>query len=154
MDASTVSAGIAAVSAAVSAVSAWNARRSALASESALREASRQRAIDNARQALGDLGRVYDDAMALIESLARDLQRDPVRVQRSRDALSRSVFVAGQTTSSLQSLIKASGPLRSDEIDELKQDLQALSSSLHAVATSSASTEITAASHPPFSQKY
>ena len=38
MDASTVSAGIAALSATISAVSAWNARRSALASESALRE--------------------------------------------------------------------------------------------------------------------
>lgn len=148
MDASTVSAGIAAVSAAISALSAWNARKSALASESALRESSRQRTIDNARQVLGDLGRVYDDAMALIESLARDLQRDPVRVQRCRDALSRSIFVAGLTTPSLQSLINANGPLRSDEIAQLKQDLQALSSSLHLLTTSSAPNEVAVKSDP------
>jgi hypothetical protein len=148
VDASTVSAGIAAVSAAISALSAWNARKSALASESALRESSHQRTIDNARQVLGDLGRVYDDAMALIESLARDLQRDPVRVQRCRDALSRSIFVAGLTTPSLQSLINANGPLRSDEIAQLKQDLQALSSSLHLLTTSSAPNEVAVKSDP------
>ena len=153
VDASTVSAGIAAVSAAISAVSAWNARRSALASESALKEASRQRTIDNARQSLGDLGRVYDDAMALIESLARDLQRDPVRVQRCRDALSRSIFVAGENTSSLQRLVRANGPLRSEEIDQVKQDLQEISQSLHAKAISSASTEVMAIGTQLASQK-
>lgn len=148
MDASTVTAGIAAASAAISAVSAWNARRSALASESALRESTRQRAIDNARQVLGDLGRVYDDAMALIESLSRDLQLDPAQVQRCRNALRRSVFVAGLTMPSLQSLINATGPLRSDEIIQLQQDLQALSSSLHTFTASPISTDISPISDP------
>lgn len=148
MDASTVSAGIAALSAAISAVSAWNARRSALASESALRETSRQREIDSARQMLGDLGRVYDDAVALIESLARDLQRDPMQVERCRDVLSRSLLVAGLTTPSLQSLIDAQEPLRSDVIIGIKQDLQALSSSLHAVTTSLAPAKVTSGRDP------
>ena len=90
MDASTVSAAIAALSAAIAAFSAWNSRRSALASESALREASQQRRIDNSRQMLNALGGVYDDAMAMVESLVRDLGRDPVKVTRCRDALRRS----------------------------------------------------------------
>lgn len=148
MDASTVSAGIAALSATISAVSAWNARRSALASESALRETSRQREIDSARQMLGDLGRVYDDAVALIESLARDLQRDPMRVERCRDVLSRSLLVSGVTTPALQGLIDAQEPLRSDEVIGIKQDLQVLSSSLHAVITSSAPAKITSGRDP------
>lgn len=132
VDASTASAGIAAVSAAISAFSAWNSRRSARASELALRENSRQRAADNTRQMLEDLGRVYDDAMALIESLARDLQRDPVRVQRSRNALRRSTFVAGLTSPLLQQLIDATEPMKPDEIAHLQEDLQTRSSSLQA----------------------
>jgi hypothetical protein len=152
VDASTVSAGIAAISAAISAISAWNSRRSALASESALRETNLQRTIENARRALGDLGLVYDDAMALIESLSRDRQRDPVRTQHCRNALTRSVFVAGLTTPTLQSLVKATDPLRSDEIDQIKQDLQALSSSLHALIAALA-TEVIDISNLPSSRK-
>jgi hypothetical protein len=148
VDASTVSAGIAAVSAAISAVSAWNARRSALASESALREASRQQAIDNARLRLGELGKVYDGAMALIEGLARDLQRDPAQVQRCRDALRRSVVVSGLDIPSVQSLISAAAPLRSDEVAQIQQDLQAFSSSLHALTLAPATELATTTSDP------
>jgi hypothetical protein len=151
MDASTVSAGIAAVSAAISAVGAWNARKSALASELTLRETGRQQAVNNARQMLRDLGRVYDDAMAMIESLARDLQRDHVRVQRCRDALRRSAFVAGLTMPSLQNLLNANEPLRPDEVIRLQQDLQTRSCSLHALTASSILNEVATTSDPPSS---
>jgi hypothetical protein len=135
VDASTATAAIAAVSAAISAVSAWNARRSALASESTLRETSRQQIINNVRQRIGDLARVYDDSMALVESLARDLQRDQAKVQRCRDALQRSVLVAGLAIPSVQSLVDANGPLTADQLARIQQDLQAESASLHALAT-------------------
>ena len=92
---------------------------------------------------LGDLGRVYDDAVALIESLARDLQRDPAQVERFRNVLSRSLLVSGLTTPSLESLINAREPLRSDEIIGIKQDIQALSSSLRALIVSRAPAKVT-----------
>jgi hypothetical protein len=142
MDAATASAGIAAVSAAISAVGAWNARRSALASQSSLRETSRQQVVDNARQTLGDLGRVYDDAMAMIESLARDLQHNPVRVERCREALRRSILVAGISIPSLQNLIDATSPRKPEDIAQLRQDLQNRSTSLHALTLDMTSHEL------------
>jgi hypothetical protein len=150
MDASTVSAAIAALSAAIAAFSAWNSRRSALASESALREASQQRQLDNSRQMLNALGGVYDDAMAMVESLARDLGRDPVKVTRCRDALRRSALVAGLAIPSVDRLIDATGPLRPDQIAQVQRDLQTRSASLHALADGLAAPAIPATDPPPF----
>jgi hypothetical protein len=130
MDASTASAYIAAVSAAVSAISAWNARKSAQASLAAVRETREQRAIDNSRSSLTELGSVYDNVAILIESLARDLTRDPAAVTRHRDALRRSILVAGITTPAIQKLIDATGPLQSSDVQQIREDLMSQSVSL------------------------
>jgi hypothetical protein len=134
VDASTVSACIAAISATVSAFSAWNSRRSAQASQIAVREAREQRQVDNARAMLAMLGSVYDDSMGLIESLARDLIRDPASVAQHRSALQRSALVAGVTAPSLQRLMEASVPLTPEEVATVRDDLMAISASLHARA--------------------
>jgi hypothetical protein len=85
--AGAVAAGIGALSATVAAISAFNSRKSAQASEAALRETRRQREIDNARTELGLLGALYDDALALARSLAVDRSSDPAAVERTRESL-------------------------------------------------------------------
>lgn len=130
MEASTVTAYIAAVSATVSAISAWNSRRSARASHLAVQETREQRRIDNSRAALAELGTVYDATMGLIEALARDLTREPAVVARRREDLRRSALIAGIMTNSLQQLLEATRPLTSQQVAQIREDLQAKSISL------------------------
>ena len=84
---------------------------------------------------LAMLGSVYDDSMGLIESLARDLIRDPASVAQHRSALQRSALVAGVTAPSLQRLIEATAPLTPEEVATVRHDLMAVSASLHARAS-------------------
>jgi hypothetical protein len=130
MDASAVSAYIAAAAAAVSAFSAWNSQRSAQASLASVKEARQQRAIDNSRANLAALGTVYDDSMSLVESLDRDLTRDPANVGRKREALRRSAFVAGIMTPAVQGLIEAAEPLPARKVEQLRRELVAISAAL------------------------
>lgn len=130
MDASMISACIAAISATVSAFSAWNSRRSAQASQAALQDSREQRKIDNSRADLIALGNVYDDCMNLIESLDRDLTRDPTKVHRYRETLRRSSLVAGVMTPALEVLMASTAPLSSQQVTQIREDLLSMSTSL------------------------
>jgi hypothetical protein len=133
--AASVSAIVGAMSAATAAFAAWNSRRSAQASEAALRETRHQRQIDNARTELGDLGTVYDHAMALIDSLAVELRRDPAAVERKREALRRCLLVAAINTPALGHLVAADRALTEAEVIAVREELLARSSGLHRFLT-------------------
>jgi hypothetical protein len=133
--AASASAIIGAVSAATAAFAAWNSRRSAQASQAALRESRQQRQIDNARKELGELGTVYDHAMALVESLAIELRRDPAAVERKREALRRCLLVSAVRTPALDHLVAADGPLTQAEIASVREELMTRSSGLHRLLT-------------------
>lgn len=130
MDASTVSIIIAGASAAIAAFSAWNSNRSAQASLAALKENREQRAADNFRASLADIGDVYDHSMTLVESLDRELTRDPPAVARKREALRRSALVAGVMTPVLQKLLDATAPLPPSEVTRLREELMSTSVAL------------------------
>jgi hypothetical protein len=130
MDASTISTIIAGLSATVAAFSAWNSNRSAQASLAALKETREQRAVDNSRLFLAAVGDVYDHSMTLVESLDRDLTRDPPAVARKREALRRSALVAGVTTPAVQNLLDATAPLPPSEVARLREELMSTSVAL------------------------
>jgi hypothetical protein len=130
MDASTISTVIAGASAAIAAFSAWNSSRSAQASLAALKESREQRAVDNSRASLAAIGDVYDHSMALVQSLDRDLTRDPPAVARKREALRRSALVAGVLTPSVQKLLDATAPLPPSQITRLREELMSTSAAL------------------------
>jgi hypothetical protein len=128
--AGAVAAGIGAISATVAAISAFNSRKSAQASEAALREARRQREIDNARTELQLLGELYDDALALVRALALDRVRNPAAVEHARESVKRSMMIAGLTTSGLTRLVEADAPLSTQEIADVREELTEQSAGL------------------------
>lgn len=127
-----VAAGIGAISATVAAISAFNSRKSAQASEAALRETRRQREIDNTRLELTLLGVLYDDALALTRALAVDRSRDPAAVDRARESLKRSMMTAGLTEPGLTRLVEADAPLSAREVAAIREELTARSATLRA----------------------
>jgi len=131
MDASTISTIIAGAAAAIAAFSAWNSNRSAQASLAALKESREQRAVDNSRASLAAIGDVYDRCMILVESLDRDLTRDPPAVARKREALRRSALVAGVLPPTVQKLLDATAPLLPSEVTVLREELMSTSVALH-----------------------
>jgi hypothetical protein len=133
--AASVSAIVGAASATVAAFSAWNSRRSAQASEAALRETRHERQMDGARRELDGLGVIYDHAMALIQALSIELRRDPAAVERKREALRRVVLVAGLTEPALSLLIEVDRALRPAEVAALREALTARSAALHKILT-------------------
>jgi hypothetical protein len=133
--AGSVSATIGGISATVAAVSAFSSRKSAQASEAALRETRQQREIDNARTELRSIGAVYDDALTLVEALAVDLRRDPAAVERAREAVRRSMLVAGLTTPALLRLAEANAPLSGGEVSAVREEIAAESNRLHRILT-------------------
>lgn len=133
--AGSISAIVGAVSATVAAVSARNSRRSAQASEAALRETRRQRQADDARRELQDLGSVYDEAMALIRALATELRREPAAVERRRNALHRSVMTSGLATPGLTHLLQAHQPLGPEAVEAVRHELTSRSAALRQVIT-------------------
>ena len=134
--AGAVAAGISAISATVAAISAYNSRRSAQACEAALRDARRQREIENARAELSSLGALYDDALALVRALAVDRTRNPAAVERVRESLKRSMMTAGWTTKpGLTRLIEADAPLTAQEVAAIREELTTRSAKLLAMIT-------------------
>ena len=133
--ASSVSAIVGALSATIAAVSARNSRRSAQASEAALRETRHQRQADDARRELETLGAVHDEAMALVRALATDLRREPAVVERCRNALRRSAMISGLATPGLTRLLQANQPLEPAEVEAIQQELTARSARLHRLLT-------------------
>jgi hypothetical protein len=130
--AGSTSAGIAAISATIAAIGAFNSRKSAQASETALRETRRQRELDNARTELNALATMYDDVLALVHALAVDRSRNPAAVERARSVVQRSMVVVGVTTPALVRLVAADAPLSSGEIVEVRSQLSARSAALRA----------------------
>jgi hypothetical protein len=126
---------VAAVSASVSAVSAWNSHRSAKASQKALEETRQQRRIDDTRFRIGLLGTLYDDSMAVVASLGRDLRSDPANVERRKDVLRRSSMVAGIETPAMNRLLLATEPLTAAEVDQMRSELTARSAAFHELLT-------------------
>lgn len=126
---------IAAISATISAISAANSRRSAHASETALRETRRQRQADDARRELNSIGEIYDEATELIQALAVDLYRDPASIEQRRERLRRRMIVAGIVAPGIQQLLSAAEPLSEDQIAAVRADLTNRSASLHRALT-------------------
>lgn len=138
--AASVSAAISAASAVTAALSAWNSRRSAEASELALRETRQQRRIDNARKELEGIGTVYDQAMALIDALSIELRRDPAAVERKREVLRRSMMVAGFAGPALSRLAEATRPLELVDMAQLRAEFTCRSTLLHNILIEDADT--------------
>jgi len=133
--AASVSAVIGAASATIAAISAWNSSKSATASETALRETRDQRRIDNARTWLNELGSVYDQAMAFISAIAVERRREPALVERGREALRRSLMIAGLASPAFTRLVEANEPLTNEEISAVRDEFTRRSAALHAVLT-------------------
>jgi hypothetical protein len=131
MDTAVLTAIIGSVSTTVAAVSAWNSWRSARASLAALEETRRQRTIDNARSDLLNIGHIYDEATAFIETLNRSYRSDRAAVERSRESLRRSLMIAGIPLSSAHYLLEANEPLPADRVEEVRSELNAISASFH-----------------------
>jgi hypothetical protein len=133
--AGSVSAAIGAISATIAAISARNSRKSAQASEAALQETRRQREVDNARAELAVLGSVYDDALALVNALAVDRTSDPVAVERAREAVRRSMMLAGLRTPALERLVESQTPLRTADVKTIRAEITVRSAALRAQLT-------------------
>jgi hypothetical protein len=129
--AASVSAVVGAISAAIAAFSAWNSRRSAQASEAALRETRRQREMEAARKELEGLGVIYDHAMALIQALSIELRREPAAVERKREALRRAVLVAGLIEPALSLLMEVDRALAPAEVAAVRRALTSRSAAIH-----------------------
>ena len=137
-----VAAGIGAISATVAAISAFNSRKSAQASEGALRETRKQREIDNARTELSLLGALYDDALGLVQALAVDRARDPAAVERARESLKRSMMIVGLTKPGLTRLVEADAPLSAREVAVIREEIAERSANLRVRMTGSPDLEI------------
>ena len=132
MQASTVSAVAAGGSAVFAAASSWNSRKAARASEQAVRDASRQRELDTMRTDLLSLATLYDHSMKLVDALVLDLTRDPRSVEQHRQALRRATMTTGIAPESVQRLLVSAGPLTTDEVSDLQDELQRTAASMRA----------------------
>jgi hypothetical protein len=111
---------IAVASAVIAAFSTWTARRAARTARQALTETRRNNEVTQAQRARDDSGKVYEDALRLMESLGRDLPLAPQRVEPMRDALRRSAQTAGMAHPLIRGLIVADAPLPQAQADRVK----------------------------------
>jgi len=116
---------IAAIGVVIAAISMWTARRSSRTSREALEETRRNNQLIQLNRSRGDCIRVFDDAMRLMEALARDATRAPHRVDPARDALQRSAQAAAMMTPPIRELLSAQGPLPQAHVEEIKMQLLA-----------------------------
>jgi hypothetical protein len=116
---------IAAISAVIAAVSMWTARRSSRTAKEALYETRRNNQLAQLTRSRSDSIQVFDDAMRLIEALARDATREPQRVAPVRDALHRSAQAAAMITPPIRELLSAQGPLPQARVEDIKTQLLA-----------------------------
>lgn len=116
---------IAAISVVIAAISMWTARRSSRTAREALVETRRNNQLAQLARSRGDSIQVFDDAMRLIEALARDATRAPQRVDPARDALQRSAQAAAMMTPPIRELLSAEGPLPQTRVEEIKTQLLA-----------------------------
>jgi hypothetical protein len=116
---------IAAISVVIAAISMWTARKSSRTAREALVETRRNNQLAQLARSRGDSIQVFDDAMRLIEALARDGTRAPQRVDPARDALQKSAEAAAMMTPPIRELLSAQGPLPQARVEEIKTQLLA-----------------------------
>lgn len=116
---------IAAISVVIAAISMWTARKSSRTVREALIETRRNNQLAQLARSRGDSIQVFDDAMRLIEALARDSTRAPQRVDPARDALQKSAQAAAMMTPPIRELLSAQEPLPQVRVEEIKTQLLA-----------------------------
>jgi hypothetical protein len=116
---------IAAIGVAISAISMWIARRSSRTAREVLTETRRNNQLTQLTRSRSDSIQVFDDAMNLIEALARDATRAPQRVDPARDALLKSAEAAGMMTSPIRELLSAQEPISHARVDDIRMQLLA-----------------------------